>query len=112
MFVDQVFGAQAAGGGDDQKVRRTRQLGGRRAETVGHVAAMLAVVVAHRHVEAVRRAFRNGHADRAEAKDAQAFAREGRAHDFWPFAAANGGVAAGNVAHQCQEHGHGVVGHR
>ncbi|MNQ91780.1 hypothetical protein D3C85_1071760 [compost metagenome] len=100
LAIDQVLGAQPAWRGDDQEVRGARQFGRGRAERVGHIAATLAIVVADAHVEAGTGTFGDGHADRAEAEDAQAFAREGRAHDLRPLAAPNGGVTAGHITDQ------------
>ncbi|MNY12462.1 hypothetical protein D3C86_1455440 [compost metagenome] len=112
LSVDQVFGADPARRGDDQKIRGARQFGGRRAEGVRQVAAMLAVVVAHVHVKTGIGAFGNGHADRTKAENAQAFAGQRRAHDLWPFTPAYGRIAARNIAHQRQQQRHGVVSHR
>jgi hypothetical protein len=99
LAIDQVFAVRPPGVAMIRKSEaRASSVGG--AEAVGHVAAMLPVVVAHAHVEAVGGALGDGHADGTEAEDAQALAGQGRAHDLRPFAPAHGGVAARNIAYQ------------
>ncbi|MNE19773.1 hypothetical protein D3C80_1128670 [compost metagenome] len=69
-------------------------------------------MVAHAHVEAIGRAFGDGHAHGSQPQNAQALACQGRAHDFRPFAAPHRGIGPRDVAHQGQQQGHGVVGDR
>ncbi|MND97289.1 hypothetical protein D3C80_896070 [compost metagenome] len=79
---------------------------------IDHIGTRVAVVIAHLHIEALRRTFGNRQADRAKAENTQALAADRRADHPVPLATAGRGIGTGNIAHNRQQQGHGMVSHR